>query len=258
MNALDPGCFSAEYCWPMRTQVKLLNAALGEVPAVAVRGLRAPKGHRLEVQTHQRSDQVHLPNGSAIRFNWREQVLALRDRQSGDVLTLTEPAEQEFERRAKDFRAQHSNLTMAEVSLARRWAFERSYDGFGAAGHLLSVRCCTRLDLGGKAASKRRELMTYDVRTGDRVSLDQVLSRSEFERVVDAVGESLHTMKAPRGVDPSLFQPVNDQDLERRVAQGFGLSTGRSGVATLEVSWESGVPAAKARLARFEFQMPEF
>jgi hypothetical protein len=235
------------------SQVKLLAATIDSLPGTEK--MVAPKGYSVVTGEDKRSLTASLPDGRTAKFDWDSQTLSAKG-PDGKTVVLADKDEAGFKGYASDFndnfkgisKEDAANITMPE------WDSSRSYGGVGAAGKMLSVSENVGDYTGGAHPNYAGQLQTYDLSTGKKVTLDQLVSKDQLASIVSTIQKQLPKLTGSDGVDGGSFQPYGD--INKMVSENFALSTDAKGNAQITVAWMSGVHAMGDLAATFTFAAP--
>lgn len=237
------------------SQVKLLSAKIEELPGSEA--LVPPKGYAAMLGEDKRSASMPLADGRTAKFEWDSATLSVKG-PNGKTVELVAKDEAGFKGYQSDFNDNFKDLKKEDLEFTQPdWDSSRSYSGVGAAGKMMSVSENVGDYMGGAHPNHGSTLQTYDASTGQKVTLDQLVSKEQFQSIVATIAGTLPKLKGgaeAEGVAGETFSPY--QDMAKHVAENFALTTDTKGNAQITVAWESGVHALGPLAASFTFAAP--
>ena len=123
----------------------------------------------------------------------------------------------------------------------------------GSAGSMMSVTQNDGDYMGGAHPNFGSQLATFDVRTGSKVTLDQLVSKEQLANIVATVAATLPRLKGEDGLDGTSFQT---QEMAKNVAENFAITSDAKGNPQITVAWMSGIHALGDQAATFTFAAP--
>jgi hypothetical protein len=233
-------------------QVKLLSAKIDSMPAADK--MIAPKGYEAISTDDKRTDTAALIDGRTAKFEWTSASLSVKG-PDGKVRELVGKDDAGFKGSASDFQDNFKGLKKEDMEfLNTDWDSSRSFGGVGSAGNMMSVTQNDGYYMGGAHPDFNSSLATYDVTTGAKVTLDQLVSKEQMANIVATIASTLPKLKGEDGIDGQTFQPY--QDISKMVAENFALTSDSKGNPQITVAWMSGVHALGDQAATFTFAAP--
>lgn len=236
--------------------LKVLSAKVSDDIGGATTGFPAPKGFSVSTAEDNRKEAVDLPNGKQATFEWTSSTLTAKGPDGKDIV-LAGKDDAGFQQYSSDFHDNFKGITKEDLEFQPEpmWDAQRSYSGYGSAGKLMSVNETVSDYTGGAHPNSGTQLRTFDLATGKPVTLDQLLSKEQFQGLCNTIASTLPKLKGPDGIDGQSFQPY--QDMSKMVAENFAISTGKDGKPVITVAWESGIHALGGVMASFQFAAPD-
>ena len=232
-------------------KVKLLSSKIDSMPAAGK--LIAPKGFKAATSDDKRTDTLALIDGRTAKLDWASASLSVKG-PDGKTRALVGKDDAGFKAAQNDFRENFKGLKKEDMQfLSTDWENSRSFGGVGSAGSMMSVTQDNGYDSGGAHPDFNSQLATFDVRTGAKVTLDQLVSKEQMANIVASVGSALPRLKGPDGIDGTSF---HTEDLAKNVAENFALTSDAKGNPQITVAWMSGIHALGDQAATFTFAAP--
>lgn len=207
--------------------------------------VEAPKGFKVEQQTLNRSMQL---GGGTLEQNY--DVISLTTPE-GSKVTIGGEATKEMQQNEKAWKDALNGDRPADLDL--NWEMSAQVFGFGSVGKTLSVKHAASQFMGG-STNQFGTVATYSATTGKPMKLDQLLSASQMEKLVDAADARLLSLDGDN-LAGTMFAQGGREAIRQHFNENFALKMGDDGKVKVEVVWDGG-GLSNTELAHFQFDAP--
>lgn len=215
-----------------------------------------PKGYSAVPGSLKHSESMPLADGRTAKLDVDWATLSIKG-PNGKSVELN-PLADALKEQKEWFREEFKGAKKEDLEFVQpEWYAERSMSSVGGAGHMVSVYDAGSSYTGGAHPNHGGAVNTFDVRTGKKVMLDELVPKDQVDKLAVSIHARLQTMKGPDEVDGVSFTGGGDvKSIRDTINENFALVADKKGKLNIEISWESGIHALGPLSAHFTVPAP--